>query len=79
MLLCPVTEEEVRKALFHMHSYISPRPDGMTPGFYQKYWRIIGKDVVDVVKHFVNTGNVDPHLDLYKYCPSPEEKETHGL
>ncbi|XP_060959342.1 uncharacterized protein LOC115704505 [Cannabis sativa] len=35
-LLQPLTDEEVKKALFQMHLDKSPGPDGMTPGFYQK-------------------------------------------
>lgn len=34
MLLSPVTEIEVKQALFHMNPDKSPGPDGMTPGFY---------------------------------------------
>ncbi|KAM6547399.1 hypothetical protein CsatB_019075 [Cannabis sativa] len=45
-LLDPVTEEEVRRALFHMHPDKSLDPDGMTPGFFQKYWNVVKNDVV---------------------------------
>uniref|UniRef100_A0A803Q977 Endonuclease/exonuclease/phosphatase domain-containing protein n=1 Tax=Cannabis sativa TaxID=3483 RepID=A0A803Q977_CANSA len=37
-LLEPVLDEEIKRALFQMHPDKSPGPDGMTPGFYQKYW-----------------------------------------
>lgn len=36
-LLKPISEEEVKKALFQMHPDKSPGPDGMSPAFYQKY------------------------------------------
>uniref|UniRef100_A0A803NVG6 Uncharacterized protein n=1 Tax=Cannabis sativa TaxID=3483 RepID=A0A803NVG6_CANSA len=46
-LLASVTEEEeVKAALFQMHPEKSPGPDGMTPGFFQKCWSIVKKDVV---------------------------------
>lgn len=38
-----------------MHADKSPRPDGMTPGFYQKYWGIVRADVVNKVNNFFNT------------------------
>lgn len=62
MLLCPITVEEVRKALFHMHPDKSPGPDGMSLEFYQKYWKIVGKDVVAVVKDFFDIGVFNQHL-----------------
>ncbi|XP_060964543.1 uncharacterized protein LOC115704339 [Cannabis sativa] len=48
-LLASVTEEEVKAALFQMHPEKSPGPDGMTPGFFQKCWSIVKKDVVALV------------------------------
>lgn len=32
-----VEQQEVKSVLFHMHLDKSPGPDGMSPGFYQKY------------------------------------------
>lgn len=37
LLFQPVTVAEVKQALFQMTSDKAPGPDGMTPGFYQKY------------------------------------------
>ncbi|KAM6558835.1 uncharacterized protein LOC133033269 [Cannabis sativa] len=51
-LLLPISEEEVRSALFQMHPDKSPGPDGMTPAFYQKHWSIVGQDVVHFVPEF---------------------------
>lgn len=52
-LLFPVERNEVRTALFHMHLEKSPGPDGMSPGFYQKFWNIVGDDIVQIVKNFL--------------------------
>ena len=48
-LLLPYTENEVRVALFQMHTYKSPGPDDMSPYFFQKFWHIVGLDVISVV------------------------------
>ncbi|KAL0430275.1 UNVERIFIED_CONTAM: putative mitochondrial protein [Sesamum radiatum] len=45
-LLQPYTAEEVSKALSQMAPLKSPGPDGMPPFFFQKYWPIVGHDVV---------------------------------
>ncbi|XP_060969704.1 uncharacterized protein LOC133036942 [Cannabis sativa] len=47
-----VSEEEIKRSLFHMHLDKSPGPDGMTPGFFQKYWNIVKMDVVAQVRAF---------------------------
>lgn len=37
ILMAQVEASEVKKALFSMHPEKSPCPDGMSPGFYQKF------------------------------------------
>ena len=50
--------EEVKQALFQMHPSNSPRPDGMPPFFFQKYWHIVGQDVTTVVLSVLNFGHM---------------------
>ena len=42
----PHSEEEVKVALFSMHPSKSPGLDGISPFFFQKYWHIVGHDVM---------------------------------
>lgn len=46
MLLAIFSDIEVKDALFEMYPDKSPGPDGMNPTFYQKFWHIVGEDVV---------------------------------
>ncbi|KAL3502871.1 hypothetical protein ACH5RR_037320 [Cinchona calisaya] len=48
--------KEVKEALFSMHPDKAPRPDSMTPFFFQKFWNIIGQDVADTVLSFFHSG-----------------------
>lgn len=45
MLLEHIEKEEVKRAIFSMHPDKSSGPDGMSPGFFQKYWYIVGDNV----------------------------------
>nr|GEY41854.1 RNA-directed DNA polymerase, eukaryota [Tanacetum cinerariifolium] len=47
-----VTNDEVRKAVWDCGVDKTPRPDGFTFGFYRRYWKIIERDVIKVVKWF---------------------------
>ena len=38
----------------------SPRPDGFTFDFYQKYWKVIDQDVVNAVCEFFSPGKFPP-------------------
>ena len=44
--------------MFQMHPSKSPRPDGMPPFFFQKYWHIVGQDVTTVVLSVLNFGHM---------------------
>ncbi|KAL6204988.1 hypothetical protein ACLB2K_022254 [Fragaria x ananassa] len=48
-----VDREEVHRALRQMHPSKSPGPDVLSPCFYQKFWDIVGSDVVEAVRCFL--------------------------
>ena len=52
-LLSDFKAEEVRRELKQMHPTKSPGPDGMSPVFFQRYWDIVGPNVVDCVLIFL--------------------------
>ena len=52
------TAEEVKAALFQMGPTKAPGPDGMNALFYQKFWHVVGNNVVLAVLDFLNNGNM---------------------
>lgn len=46
------SEEEIKAALFDMNNDSSPGPDGFGAHFYQTYWQIVKKEVVNVILEF---------------------------
>lgn len=53
---------------------ISPWLDGMTPGFYQNFWIIVGKDVVQVVNRFFESRSLDTQLQSTNIVLMPKKK-----
>jgi hypothetical protein len=54
----PYTTEEVRKALFMMGANKAPRPDGLTAGFFQFHWEMLGPGITAAVVNFLNGGDL---------------------
>lgn len=57
-LLAAFKEDEVERALKQMHPTKSPGPNGMSPIFYQKYWDLVGSDVINCVLEVLNVGGL---------------------
>ncbi|KAL8146786.1 hypothetical protein AgCh_004504 [Apium graveolens] len=68
MLLQAVTTEEVRAAVFFMHSEKSPGPDGLNPGFFQAFWGVVGTDLMNFCQHFLNTGELPEVVNHTLVC-----------
>uniref|UniRef100_A0A803NVA0 CCHC-type domain-containing protein n=1 Tax=Cannabis sativa TaxID=3483 RepID=A0A803NVA0_CANSA len=78
-LLEPISEDEVRKALFQMHLDKSPGPDGMTPAFYQKHWSIVGADVVQFVRDFFVIGKFSDSINDTHIVLIPKKKNPSHM
>ena len=57
-LIKPVTDLEIKQAIFSMFPNKAPGVDGMPPLFFQTYWHIIKNDIVHAVTSFFHSGNI---------------------
>ena len=57
-LIRPVSEQEISHAVNSMHPNKSPGLDGMSPFFFQKFWHVIRKDVINAVHDFFHSGHI---------------------
>ncbi|KAJ1417307.1 Zinc knuckle CX2CX4HX4C [Sesbania bispinosa] len=62
-LLRPVSEEEVKLAIFSMDALKAPGPDSLNGLFYQDHWEDLKNDVFVVVADFFNTGALNDELN----------------
>ena len=73
-LLQQYTHDEVRQALFQMHPSKSPRPDGMSPFFFQKFWHIVGPNVTQAVLAVLNSGHMLTKMNYTHIVLFPKKK-----
>ena len=71
-LLKEFSEVEVRKALQQMHPIKAPSPDGMSLISYQKYWEVVGDNVIKCVLQSLNSGCMPSGLNETYICLIPK-------
>ena len=64
----PHSEEEVKVALFSMHPSKSQGLDGISPFFFQKYWHIVGHDVMLTVLSVLHSSRYLKKMN-FTHCP----------
>jgi len=78
-LTAPVTEWEVKLALFAMHPEKAPGPYGMTALFYQKFWDIVKDDLTLMVNNFLIEGTVVNGLNDTNICLIPKTAKPNHM
>ncbi|XP_056850727.1 uncharacterized protein LOC130500048 [Raphanus sativus] len=78
-LTAPVTEWEVKLALFAMHPEKAPGPDGMTALFYQKFWDIVKEDLTLMVNKFLTDGIMHDGLNETNICLIPKTTKSNEM
>ncbi|XP_056846710.1 uncharacterized protein LOC130497708 [Raphanus sativus] len=78
-LTAPVTEWEIKLALFAMHPEKAPGPDGMTALFYQKFWDIVKDDLTLMVNKFLTEGIMPNGLNETNICLIPKTTKPNEM
>lgn len=66
--------EEVETAVCQMHHMKAPEPDDVASMFYRKYWKIVGKCVIEAVLHALRSGTLPSEIN-HTFYKSYSKKE----
>ncbi len=78
-LLSDFSEEEIKAVLFQMHPTKAPGPDGMSALFFQKYWHIVGNDVLTAVLDCLRSGHILKSLNSTNIALIPKVGKAESL
>jgi hypothetical protein len=78
-LSTPITNDEVRRAMFHMNPWKAPGPDGFPAGFYQKSWSIVGRKVCDFVKEVWTNPSIISEVNQTNICLIPKIQQPEYI
>lgn len=59
----PVSEKEIKEAIFQCHPLKAPKPDGFNASFFQENWVVVGEEVTKAIQSFFNAGRLIKELN----------------
>ena len=59
----PVTEDEIKAALWSLKAFKAPGPDGLHVGFFHHFWSLVGHFVVEEVKKIFSERKMSEKLN----------------
>ncbi|PNY16800.1 ribonuclease H, partial [Trifolium pratense] len=71
--------DEIKNAVFSLNKDSAPGPDGFGGFFYQTYWDIIHKDVVNAVLQFFSSGWILPNFNSNTLILIPKTSNADSI
>ena len=78
-LIAPITDDEIRHALFSIPDDKAPGPDGYTSLFFKKAWDIIGTDFRAAVRYFFDTNNMPRCVSATRIALVPKVENPKSM
>lgn len=75
----PVSNEEIKSAIFDIDDNKAPGPDGYTSKFFKASWDVVGGDVCMVVKEFFSSGKMLGELNNTIISLVPKSKSPRKV
>lgn len=70
------TDEEIKLALWSIHSHKSPGPDGFTSCFFKESWDTVGTEVTEAVKSFFTRGKLLREWNITAVALAPKSRNA---
>ncbi|GJU23245.1 RNA-directed DNA polymerase, eukaryota, reverse transcriptase zinc-binding domain protein [Tanacetum coccineum] len=70
----PISNEEIKSAIFDIEDNKAPGPDGFTSKFFKASWGIVGGDVCRAIKEFFSSGKMLGELNTTIISLVPKSK-----
>jgi hypothetical protein len=70
--------QEIHAIVKNMRSNAAPGPDGLNASFYKSSWEWTGKDVLELVSSFYQTGSLSPDINKTHITLIPKVKAPNS-
>lgn len=72
-------EHKIKKALFDINLDKARGPDSMTTRLFQRFWHVMHKDIIRLVKDYFIDGRFNPRLNQNNICLIPKKEKPRQM